>query len=109
MLADGIEPMVRSGQAGKTPEEMDAAIRQLFQRRLADGQLAQSGLNVQELDTIRLAFLSILRGIYHQRIPYPELPADEEEPGPESLSDDDQAVLSDNEPALSREQIEQVS
>src|SRR5581483_1292415 len=58
MLADGVEPMVRSGQAGQTPEEMDAAIRQLFQDRLADGQLAESGLTIQELEPIRLAFLS---------------------------------------------------
>jgi membrane-associated HD superfamily phosphohydrolase len=92
--------MVRAGQAGHTPEEMDIAIRQLFQDRLADGQLAESGLTIQELDTIRQAFLRILRGMFHQRIPYPELHAQEAEP--EETADDDDS-------ALSREQIEQVS
>jgi cyclic-di-AMP phosphodiesterase PgpH len=100
MLADGIEPIVRSGQAGQTPEEMDAAIRLFFQDRLADGQLAESGLTIQELDTIRLSFLNILRGMFHQRIPYPDLHAEEE-----AESED----KTDDEPALSKGQIKQVS
>jgi putative nucleotidyltransferase with HDIG domain len=75
MLADAVEPMVRSGQAGHTPEEMDIAIRQVIQDRLADGQFTDCGLTTQELDTIRSAFLSILRGMFHQRIIYPELRA----------------------------------
>ncbi|HEY7357807.1 MAG TPA: HDIG domain-containing metalloprotein [Ktedonobacterales bacterium] len=100
MLADGVEPMVRSGQAGQTPEEMDAAIQQFFQDRLADGQLAESGLSIQELDPIRQAFLSILRGIFHQRIPYPDLHAEE------YAEPDDQTA---DEPAFSKRQIKQVS
>ena len=75
MLADAVEPMVRAGQAGHTPEEMDIAIRLVIQDRLADGQLNKSTLTTQELDTIRHAFLSILRGMFHQRILYPELRA----------------------------------
>ncbi|HEY7349283.1 MAG TPA: HDIG domain-containing metalloprotein [Ktedonobacterales bacterium] len=100
MLADGVEPLVRSGQAGQTPEEMDAAIQQLFQDRLADGQLAESGLTINELDAIRQAFLNILRGIFHQRIPYPELHAEAE------AEPDDKA---DDEPAFPKGQIKQVS
>jgi len=100
MLADGVEPMVRSGQAGHTPEEMDAAIQQLFHDRLADGQLAESGLTIQELDTIRQSFLSILRGMFHQRILYPELRAEiEAETGSKA----------EDEPALSTGQMKQVS
>ena len=76
MLADAVEPMVRAGQAGHTPEEMDVAIRQITQDRLADGQLSDCNLTTQELDTIRRAFLSTLRGMFHQRIIYPELRAD---------------------------------
>jgi putative nucleotidyltransferase with HDIG domain len=100
MLADGVEPMVRSGQAGQTPEEMDRAIRQFFQDRLADGQLAESGLTIQELDPIRQAFLSMLRGIFHQRIPYPDLHADDEAEADEKL---------DEEPSFSDETMKQVS
>jgi putative nucleotidyltransferase with HDIG domain len=103
MLADGVEPLVRSGQAGQTPEEMDAAIQQMFQDRLADGQLAESGLTIQELEPIRLAFLSMLRGIFHQRIPYPELRAEVEA---EAESADEKL---DDEPAFPSGKIKQVS
>ncbi len=106
MLADGVEPMVRSGQAGHTPEEMDAAIRQFFQDRLADGQLDESGLTIQELDPIRLAFLSTLRGIFHQRIPYPDLHAEEE--ADEKADDEADDEVNDS-PAFPPKQIRQVS
>jgi putative nucleotidyltransferase with HDIG domain len=100
MLADGVEPMTRSGQAGYMPEEMDAAIQQLFQDRLADGQLVESGLTVQELDTIRQAFLNILRGVFHQRILYPELRIEaDSEPGDKA----------EDELALHVDQVKQVS
>jgi putative nucleotidyltransferase with HDIG domain len=103
MLADGVEPMVRSGQAGQTPEEMDAAIRQLFQDRLADGQLAESGLTIQELEPIRQAFVSMLRGIFHQRIPYPELHA---EADADTDTDADDKI--EDEPAFPDAKIKQV-
>lgn len=108
MLADGVEPMVRSGQAGQTPEEMDAAIRQFFQDRLADGQLAESGLTIQELDPIRLAFLNILRGVFHQRIPYPDLHAEVGAESDEQAGEDADEVV-DDEPAFPPKQIKQVS
>lgn len=99
MLADGVEPMVRSGQAGRTPEEMDIAMQQLIQDRLADGQLADCGLTTHELEVIRRSFLSILRGIFHQRIAYPELRAEvDAEP-------DEKA---ESQPALHPGQIKQV-
>jgi putative nucleotidyltransferase with HDIG domain len=88
MLADGVEPMVRAGQAGTTPEEMEQTIRQMCQDRLADGQLTDCGLTTQELEMICQAFVSILRGMFHQRIPYPEPFIEEEqesESGPETI------------------------
>ncbi len=103
MLADAIEAMVRSGQAGYTPEEMDAAIRQLTQDRLADGQLADCGLTTQELDTIRRAFLSILRGMFHQRIIYPR---SSEESDAEGIIEEDEGAGAS---VLDDEPIEQVS
>jgi hypothetical protein len=76
----------------------------MFQDRLADGQLAESGLTIQELEPIRLAFLSMLRGIFHQRIPYPELHA-EVEGDTESDADD----KFEDEPAFPTGIIKQVS
>jgi putative nucleotidyltransferase with HDIG domain len=78
MLADGVEPMVRAGQGGNTPEEMQQAIWQMCQDRLADGQFINCGLTTQELEVVCRAFLSILRGMFHQRIPYPEAPGEED-------------------------------
>ncbi len=79
MLADGVEPMVRAGQGGSTPEEMEQNIRQMCQDRLADGQFTDCGLTTQELELICQAFVSILRGMFHQRIPYPETLIEEEQ------------------------------
>jgi putative nucleotidyltransferase with HDIG domain len=85
MLADGVEPMVRAGQAGTSLEEMEQAIRLMFQDRLADGQFTECGLTTQEFELICQAFVSTLRGMFHQRIPYPETLVEEE---PESETEE---------------------
>jgi putative nucleotidyltransferase with HDIG domain len=100
MLADGVEPLVRSGQAGQTPAEMDAAIQHLTQDRLADGQFSDCGLTTHELEVIRRAFLSTLRGMFHQRILYPELHAEVDAEPDEKTGGDS---------AIQPQQIKQVS
>ncbi len=106
MLADGIEPMVRAGQAGTTPEEMEQAIRLMCQDRLADGQFINCGLTTQDLDGIVQAFLSILRGMFHQRIPYPETLIEDDQ---ESESEAAAFSSAENFPPLSHPPIQQVS
>lgn len=73
MLADTVEAAVRSMLgSGKTLEEAGDAIRGLMKDKLDDGQLNHSGLAIDELETIRLAFLKVFHGMYHERVAYPD-------------------------------------
>lgn len=73
MLADTVEAAVRSMLGhGKTMEEAEAAVKNLMKDKLDDGQLNNSGLTLNELETIRLAFRKVFHGMYHERVSYPE-------------------------------------
>lgn len=71
MLADSIEATVRAGRPA-TQDEMERVIRQMISDRLISGQLDECDLTLRDLDTIRKAFSSVLKGIFHPRIQYPE-------------------------------------
>lgn len=84
MLADSVEATVRSmSQTGKLAEllasgsDEDGALARLvsgiIEERVRDGQLDECDLSFRDLRTVQKAFVSILRGIYHPRIVYPEL------------------------------------
>lgn len=72
MLADSVEAAIRSLQ-----EPTEAKIREMVKRiikdKLNDGQLETSDLTFKDLDTITRSFCTILEGIYHKRIEYPEV------------------------------------
>ena len=73
MLADTVEAAVRSMLGhGKTMEEAEAAVTTLMTDKSDEGQLNNSGLTLNELETIRLAFLKVFHGMYHERVSYPE-------------------------------------
>ena len=71
MLADSIEAWVRANRPA-TQAEMERVIRQVINDRLVSGQLDEWDLTLKDLDTIREAFISVLQGIFHPRIQYPE-------------------------------------
>lgn len=71
MLADGVEAAARADRPG-SPEEIDQLVRKIIQNRIAEGQLDECDLTLRDLDRIRAAFVSVLQGIYHPRIRYPE-------------------------------------
>ena len=71
MLADGIEAWVRANRP-PTEAEMERVIRQVINNRLVSGQLDECDLTLSDLDAIREAFISVLKGIFHPRIKYPE-------------------------------------
>ena len=74
MLADTVEAAVRSViNKGKTMEEIKAFVHTLIKDKLDDGQLSESNLAVNDLRTIEDAFMSIFKGMYHERISYPEI------------------------------------
>jgi cyclic-di-AMP phosphodiesterase PgpH len=71
MLADGVEAWVRADRPATEPE-MERVIRQVINDRLISGQLDETDLTLKDLDSIRQAFGSVLKGLYHPRIQYPE-------------------------------------
>jgi len=81
MLADTVEAAVRSMMPKISSEnDMENTIRKLIQSRLTDGQLADSQLSIKDVSVISESFIRVLKGMYHERIPYPKLvPVEEAE------------------------------
>ena len=72
MLADTIEAAVRS-MPDPTPKTIEQFIERLVRGKLEDGQLSDSPLTLRDIDDICSAFFGILRGVFHERIEYPEV------------------------------------
>ena len=70
MLADGCEARARSQRPG-TPQALREMVHDQIMRRLNEGQLDEAPLTVRDLVAIEAAFVDVLQGTYHQRIPYP--------------------------------------
>ncbi len=86
MLADSVEATVRAAvqggagavsdvgtEAGDDP--LESVVDRVIREKIEDGQLDECELTLQDLRAIRGAFIQILKGIYHPRVEYPELPA----------------------------------
>jgi membrane-associated HD superfamily phosphohydrolase len=71
MLADVSEARIRSAEP-ETAEEMDRLIAETIKTKLDEGQLDESDLTLRDLAEIRAAFLSVLQGVFHPRVKYPE-------------------------------------
>lgn len=72
MLADTIEAAVRS-MPDPTPKAIDQFIERLVRGKLEDGQLSESPITLRNIDEICSAFSGVLRGVFHERIEYPEV------------------------------------
>lgn len=73
MLADASEAIVRARRPS-SPEQTDQIVRSLIAERIADHQLDLCDLSLRELELVRVSFVDTLRGMYHPRVEYPELP-----------------------------------
>jgi len=71
MLADGCEAAVRAARP-ESGEEVARIVDQIIDQRIEDSQLNDSGLTLQDVETIRRVFASALKGTFHPRIKYPE-------------------------------------
>jgi hypothetical protein len=71
MLADGCEAAVRSARP-ESAEEVAEIVNRIIDQRIEDGQLNESGLTLQDIETIKEVFASALKGTFHPRIKYPE-------------------------------------
>ncbi|SHI00453.1 hypothetical protein SAMN02745207_03752 [Clostridium grantii DSM 8605] len=70
MLADSVEAAVRSIN-DPTKGKIEEMVNKIIKGKLNDGQLDNCDLTLKDLNEIRMAFLKVLSGIYHQRIEYP--------------------------------------
>ncbi|MCS6959806.1 MAG: HDIG domain-containing protein [Pseudanabaenaceae cyanobacterium SKYGB_i_bin29] len=73
MLADACEAALRSLGTDTTLEKAQEMVMRIFQARWDDGQLRQSGLTWQDLETLAPVFITVWQQRNHGRIKYPEL------------------------------------
>ena len=71
MLADSVEAAVRSLDE-KNTDNIRKMIRSIVGKKINEGQLKESKLSFEEIETIKSAFYDVLTGVYHTRIKYPE-------------------------------------
>ena len=72
MLADTIEAAMRT-LPNPSPEKMEQLIRKLVRDKMNDGQLNDSSLTFSDLERICSAFSTVLTGVFHERIEYPDI------------------------------------
>jgi len=68
-LADSVEAAVRS-TAHPTPSRVDAIVNGILQKYLREGQLDESPLTMRDIRQIAQAFVVVLNGMIHSRVPY---------------------------------------
>ena len=91
MLADSVEAASRSLE-DPSHKRLDTLIDGIFRARSEDGQLDDSGLTFRDLSQMRQTFLSMLMGVYHVRVKYPDQDEDaEDEEGNEKGKSDTSA------------------
>ncbi|MGE0792395.1 MAG: HD family phosphohydrolase, partial [Sandaracinaceae bacterium] len=71
MLADSCESAARAMQE-PTPERVRELIDAIVDSKIADGQLDEAPLTLREIALVKDQFVSILSGVAHRRIEYPE-------------------------------------
>jgi putative nucleotidyltransferase with HDIG domain len=71
MLADTCEARVRSAEPGSV-EEIERILAESIRAKRVEGQLDESELTLRDLKEIQAAFLSVLKGVFHPRVKYPE-------------------------------------
>lgn len=72
MLADTIEAATRA-LPSREPAKIGEFVKKLVEGKLADGQLDKSKLTFSDLDLICVAFTTVLSGVFHERIEYPDI------------------------------------
>ena len=72
MFADTIEAAVRS-MKDPSPKDIREFIQKLIQGKLQDGQLNNSPITLRDIEDICDAFCTVLNGVFHERIEYPEV------------------------------------
>ena len=72
MLSDTVEAAVRSIPE-PTQEKISAMIHKLVRGKMEDGQLDECTLTFRDIGKICTAYENVLKGVFHERIEYPDL------------------------------------
>jgi cyclic-di-AMP phosphodiesterase PgpH len=80
MLADSVEAGVRS-LSNPTVLDIEKMVEKIVKEKVEDGQLDDSNLTLKDLENIKRSFVKVLKGIFHNRIEYPELNEETQEKG----------------------------
>ncbi|MCA9870706.1 MAG: hypothetical protein KC487_10070, partial [Anaerolineae bacterium] len=72
MLADSCESAVRATRP-QSRDEVDEVVRKIINQKLIEGELSESPLTLQDLETVRQVFVRSLKGVHHPRVVYPEV------------------------------------
>ena len=73
MLADVVEATVRSMQHKiGTEVTVEDLVRKMVKQKLDEGQLDECPLYISDIEKIIDSFTRMLKGMYHERIEYPE-------------------------------------
>lgn len=70
-IADSVEAAVRSLKR-PTPQKIEDMVRAIISDKLQDGQFNECDITLKELDLAAKTMCEMLKGIFHQRIEYPE-------------------------------------
>lgn len=71
MLADAVEAASRTLE-DPTPKRLENHVQNIIENIFLDGQLDDCELTLKDLHAIQKSFITILIGIFHHRIEYPE-------------------------------------
>ena len=79
MMADSLEAACRAifMNEDANEEKIKNVINEIFEEKIADGQLNNAPITFKELDIIKNSFQESLEGLYHQRVLYPEITEEE--------------------------------
>jgi putative nucleotidyltransferase with HDIG domain len=71
MLADACEAAARSARPSNA-EEVAEIVNRVIDDRVAEAQLSECDLTLRDLELVRETFVSVLKGVFHPRIQYPQ-------------------------------------
>jgi membrane-associated HD superfamily phosphohydrolase len=85
MLADGTEARTRAVRP-QGEEEIRSLVLSTIESVQKQGQLDETQLTLKDLSIITDAFVTILKGTHHSRIPYPKENTSAEQPATDNIS-----------------------
>ena len=71
MMADAVEAASRSIE-NPNPEKLEGLVNKIIFNKLNEGELEDTNLSMIDLNIIKSSFLTMLNGIFHTRMEYPE-------------------------------------